>query len=50
MGFPGSNPSGAPFHILHFVSDVFCLVSKNSKSNVESGNERWERAHTFFEM
>ena len=27
-GVLASNPSGAPFHILHFVRDIYFLVSK----------------------
>ena len=36
-----SNPSGASFYILYFVSDLFPRF-KNSKSDVESGNGRWK--------
>ena len=34
-------------YILHFLSDIYFLVSK-ILSMMCSGNERWERAHTDF--
>ena len=39
-GVLGSNPSGAPFHILHFMSDIYFLVSKilSPMWNLEMGD------------
>ena len=41
-GVPGSNLSGVPFHILHFVSDIYFLVSKilSPMWNLEMGEAK----------